>query len=86
MADRTTPADEAEHLALLKKMLGGYLRQTRLGLGQTTDEVARRIDVPNTAIRRAESGDAAISTDLMLRALLACGQRPSDLARVLLDA
>lgn len=84
----TQARKESEYRAMLggfKKALGRYLRETRKGRGLTAEELAGQIGVSRAVMLLAESGDDEITTDLQLRALLACGQKASDVARVLLE-
>jgi ribosome-binding protein aMBF1 (putative translation factor) len=67
----------------VKAALGVFLRRfrTRHGWSQTT--VARRIGSSQSRVAKMESGDASVSLDLQIRALLAVGATPRDLGKAL---
>lgn len=56
-------------------------RRARQRLTQTT--LARRIDSSQSRVAKMEAGDPSVSIDLLVRALLALGADPRELARII---
>lgn len=59
-------------------------RRRRLRLSQ--HEVARRLGSSQSRVAKMEAGDESVSLDLLIRALLALGETPRSLARVIARA
>ncbi len=67
----------------LKLKLAESVRETRVGLDLTQQEVADLIHSSQSRIAKIESGDASVSIDLMIRSLIALGVSNRDLARII---
>ncbi len=67
----------------LKLKLAESVRDTRVGLDLTQQEVADLIHSSQSRIAKIESGDASVSIDLMIRSLIALGVSNRDLARII---
>lgn len=63
--------------------LGASLRERRTNASLTQAALARRIGSSQSRIAKMEAGDATVSIDLLIRALLALGATKSDVARAL---
>lgn len=75
----------AEESALieLKLALSGDLRERRLARGVTQQELARRLGSSQSRVAKMEAADSSVSMDLLVRAHLALGATPRDLARAI---
>ncbi len=67
----------------LKLKLAESVRETRVGLDLTQQEVADLIHSSQSRIAKIESADASVSIDLMIRSLIALGVSNRDLARII---
>lgn len=67
----------------LKLKLAESVRERRVGLDLTQQEVAELIHSSQSRIAKIESGDASVSIDLMIRSLIALGVSNRDLARII---
>ncbi|MBI2431307.1 MAG: helix-turn-helix transcriptional regulator [Candidatus Hydrogenedentes bacterium] len=74
--------DEEAALIEIKLALSRELRKRR-EKRMTQRELAQKIQSSQPRIVRAESGDGSVSTDLLVRALLATEATPKDIGRVL---
>ena len=79
-----TPEDEA--LIAIRLALHRKLKQAREENGLTQSVVAKRIGSSQSRVAKAEAGDASISLDLLLRAMLATGATPREIGQVIADA
>jgi len=70
-------------LVELKLELADALRGRRAKAALTQAELARRIGSSQSRVAKMEAGDASVSVDLLVRALLAIGARPKRLAAAL---
>lgn len=66
---------EESQLIEIKLSLGRELKQRR-GTKMTQAELARRIGSSQPRIAKAEAGHASVSTELLIRAMLATGATP----------
>lgn len=75
--------DEAR---LLKMRLGlvGAVRQARERSRLSQVDLAARMGSSQSRVAKIESGDPAVSIDLMLRALVAAGASDADIAKALM--
>jgi len=67
----------------LKLKLAESVRERRVGLDLTQQEVAELIHSSQSRIAKIESGDASVTIDLMIRSLIALGVSNRDLARII---
>ena len=73
---------EETMLVEIKLALSRSLKE-RLQRFMTQGELATRISSGQPRIANAENGDASVSLDLLLRAILATGATPQDIAQVI---
>lgn len=73
--------EEEATLIEIKLALSRELRKRREAR-MTQKELASRIKSSQPRVVRAESGDGSVSTDLLVRALLATEATPKDIARI----
>ena len=73
---------EARYLEI-KKSLADELKRRRAARHLTQTEVARALATSQSRFARMEAGDASVSIDLLLIALLALGATPRDIGRIL---
>lgn len=66
----------------LRMALADALRKRRLRGGMTQAEVAGVVGSSQSRVAKMEAADAAVSIDLLVRALLALGATRKDLARI----
>lgn len=76
-----TPAD-LEWIEV-REALADLLIETRRATGLSQAAFARTIDASQSAVSRAESADPSVSTDWLLRSLIAAGKTRRDIARAL---
>ena len=69
----------------LRESLAALLIETRQARGLSQSEFANTIDASQSAISRAEGADPSVSTDWLLRSLIAAGRTRDDIARVLTE-
>jgi transcriptional regulator with XRE-family HTH domain len=74
-------SDEEAMLVELKVSLAGALRQARAKRGLSQVELAQRMRSSQSRVAKIEAGDASVSLDLIVRALLAAGATRRDLQR-----
>jgi ribosome-binding protein aMBF1 (putative translation factor) len=74
-------SDEEAMLVELKVSLSGALRQARAKRGLSQVELAQRMRSSQSRVAKIEAGDASVSLDLIVRALLAAGATRRDLQR-----
>ena len=73
--------DEEAMLVELKVSLAGALRHARTKRGLSQVELAQRMRSSQSRVAKIETGDASVSLDLIVRALLAAGATRRDLQR-----
>lgn len=76
-----TPVESA--LVELKLRLSDALHARRIKLGLSQQAVARRLRSSQSRIAKMEAGDASVSFDLLVRALLGLGATTADLAKAI---
>lgn len=84
--------DAAEFLGLsaqeaalveMKLRLSQALRARRLGLHLSQVALAKRLGSSQSRVAKMEAGDRTVSIDLLLKALVALGASPRDVAKAL---
>ncbi|WP_310572431.1 helix-turn-helix transcriptional regulator [Gemmatimonas sp.] len=75
----------AEESALvdLKLRLSDALRARRAKLGLSQDAVAKRLHSSQSRVAKMEAGEASVSFDLLVRALIGLGATSADLAKAI---
>jgi ribosome-binding protein aMBF1 (putative translation factor) len=75
----------AEESALVetKLALSESVRERRSRQGLSQAELARRLKSSQSRVAKIEAGDPSVSADLLLRALVALGATPNDVASVI---
>ncbi len=76
-----TPEESA--LIEMKLALADSLKTRRQQLHLTQSQVARQVGSSQSRVAKMEAGDAAVSLDLLVRALLALGASSKDVARII---
>jgi DNA-binding XRE family transcriptional regulator len=67
----------------MKLALSHTLRQRRLHKKMSQIELAKRVQSSQSRIAKMEAGDPSVSIDLILKALLALGASPKDVAEAI---
>lgn len=65
----------------VKAALGTYLRRYRTRRGWSQTVLAERIGSSQSRVAKMEAGDRSVSLDLQVRALLALGASPREVAK-----
>ena len=73
-------SDEEMAFIEMKLALGRALRERRHRAGLTQTELAARIESSQSRVAKMEGGDASVSMDLVIKALLALGASREDVA------
>ena len=75
----------AEESALvdLKLRLSDALRERRAKLGLSQEAVAKRLHSSQSRVAKMEAGEASVSFDLLVRALIGLGATTADLAKAI---
>lgn len=76
-----TPEESA--VVELKLRLSDALRARRANLRLSQEAVADRLGSSQSRVAKMEAGDASVSLDLLLRALLRLGATPNDVAKAI---
>jgi DNA-binding transcriptional regulator YiaG len=76
-----TPEEAA--VVELKLRLSDALRARRTKLRLSQEAVAERLGSSQSRVAKMEAGDASVSLDLLLRALVGLGATPNDLAKAI---
>lgn len=76
-------SDQEAAFVELKLALGNYVRRYRTKRRWTQTVLATRLGSSQSRVAKVEAGDASVSLDLQVRALLALGGSPRDVARAL---
>ena len=76
-----TPEESA--FVELRLSLSSGLRERRTRQGLTQAKLARRIGSSQSRIAKAEANDPGVTVDLLVRALLATGATPKDVAHLI---
>jgi predicted transcriptional regulator len=72
-------SEEAAYVKL-KVALSRTLRERRTNQGLSQTALARRIGSSQSRVAKMEASDPSVSVDLLIRALLATGATPQDIA------
>ena len=67
----------------LKLRLSDALRARRAKLRLSQEAVADRLGFSQSRVAKMEAGDASVSLDLLMRALLGLGATPNDVAKAI---
>lgn len=78
-------SDQEAAFVELKLALGSYVRRYRTKRRWTQTALAVRLGSSQSRVAKVEAGDATVSLDLQVRALLALGGGPRDVAKALKD-
>lgn len=76
-----TPAEAA--VVELKLRLSDALRARRAKLRLSQEAVADRLGSSQSRVAKMEAGDASVSLDLLVRALVGLGATPDDVAKAI---
>lgn len=76
-------APEEAALVEMRLALSRSLRERRLGAGLTQTALASQIGSSQSRVAKLEAGDASVSLELLIRALLAVGASRRDVAHAL---
>jgi predicted XRE-type DNA-binding protein len=76
-----TPEEAA--VVELKLRLSDALRARRTKLRLSQEAVAERLGSSQSRVAKMEAGDASVSLDLLLRALVGLGATPNDVAKAI---
>jgi DNA-binding XRE family transcriptional regulator len=79
-----TPQEEA--YIELRLLLAKGLRQQRLRRKLTQTDLAKIVESSQSRVAKMESGDFAVSLDLLIKSLLALGVSRKDLAQIIADS
>lgn len=71
-------------LVEIKLALSRHLKQRRQQL-MTQTQLAKEIQSSQSRIANAENGDASVSIELLMRAILATGATPQDIAQIIAE-
>ncbi len=74
---------EQSELVEIKVNLSNAVRQQRSVSSLSQNELAEKIGSSQSRVAKMEAGDASVSLDLMIRALLAAGMTRGELAEVI---
>ena len=75
--------EEVAMVVELKLRLSDALRSRRTKLRLSQEAVADRLGSSQSRVAKMEAGDAPVSLDLLLRALLGLGATPNDVAKAI---
>lgn len=76
-------APEEAALIEMRLALGASLKARRLKQGLSQHALASRLSSSQSRVAKMEAGDPSVSLDLLIRALLATGAAPRDIARAI---
>jgi DNA-binding transcriptional regulator YiaG len=79
-----TPEEAA--VVELKLRLSDALRARRTRLRLSQEAVANRLGSSQSRVAKMEAGDASVTLDLLVRALVGLGATPNDVAKAMLTA
>ena len=82
VADFLELSPEEAMLVEIKLALSNSLKQRRQSL-MTQKELAERIHSSQPRVANAENGDASVSIELLIRAILATGASPQEIGQVI---
>jgi len=70
-------------LVAIRLALAGKLKERRNELGLTQTELARRLDSSQSRVAKMEAGDASVSVDLLVKAILTTGAGTKEIGKAL---
>ena len=76
-------SDEEAAFIEVKLALTGQLRELRRRQHLSQEALAKRLGSSQSRVAKMEAGEASVSLDLLIRALLALGETPRSLGRVI---
>jgi DNA-binding XRE family transcriptional regulator len=76
-------SEEEAAFVEIKLALSERLRTRRRNLNLTQGGLAKRLGSSQSRVAKMEAGDPSVSLDLLVRALLATGATPAEVARAL---
>jgi hypothetical protein len=76
-------SSEEAALIALKLVLSEGLRKRRTSVGLTQTELARRLGSSQSRVAKMEAADSTVSVDLLVRAYLALGATPKEIAQTI---
>ena len=76
-------SDEEAALVEMKLSLADHLRRRRQSRHVSQVELADQLGSSQSRVAKMEAGDGSVSLDLLVKALLALGETPRGVARVL---
>lgn len=79
-------APEEAALVSIRVALAGRLRDRRRKLGLSQVALARRLGSSQSRVAKMEAAEPDVSLDLLVRAMLATGAKPSEVGRALAAA
>ena len=77
---------EEAALVQMRLSLAATLRGRRTKAGLSQSELAQRLGSSQSRVAKMEAGEAEVSIDLLVRAILATGAKPSDVGRAIAAA
>jgi ribosome-binding protein aMBF1 (putative translation factor) len=75
--------EEEMALVNMRLSLAGAVRGRRTRMGFSQSELARRLGSSQSRVAKLEAGEADVSFELLVRAMLATGAEPSDVGRAI---
>ncbi|MFN0112182.1 MAG: helix-turn-helix transcriptional regulator [Blastocatellia bacterium] len=82
-ADFLELSPEESALIEMRLALSASLKARRLEQGLSQSDLAEQLASSQSRIAKMEAGDASVSLDLLIRALLATGAAPREIARAI---
>lgn len=76
-------SDPEATLVNMRLALAGAVRGRRAQLGFSQSELARRLGSSQSRVAKLEAGESNVSFELLVRAMLATGARPSEVGRAI---
>lgn len=67
----------------LRLRLADAMKRQRIDRNLTQEDLARAVSSSQSRVAKMEAGDASVSLDLLVRALLAMGASNSDIAKII---
>ena len=75
--------DAEEMLVNMKLSLASQVKERRLQLKMTQQQLAKRLGSSQSRVAKMETGDPSVSLDLLIRSLLALGASEKELAKTI---
>jgi DNA-binding XRE family transcriptional regulator len=76
-------SSEEAALVSIRLALAGRLKDRRMKLGLSQVALARKLGSSQSRVAKMEAAESDVSLDLLVRAMLATGAKPSDVGRAL---